>query len=117
MGPALEILIQEIVFTFVSLLFERSVFQILKNYPGLLQTTLYYAETMLAIACSRITIRNCPEGTSGKAARDIKPLTVGPVILVVLMKNAKMCPPEIIFADSEDVKKNIRLVAFYVTES
>lgn len=36
-------------------------------------------------------IRNCPEGASGKAARDIKALTVGSVVLVVLMKNAKMC--------------------------
>lgn len=64
---------------------------------------------MLAIACSRITIRNCPEGASGKAMCDIKALTVGPVIFVVLMRNARMCMGFFLQIQSKNMKTNTPL--------
>lgn len=71
---------------------------------------------MLAISCSRITIRNCPEGTSGKTMCDTKALTVGPVIFVVLMRNARMCMGLFLQIQSENTKTNTPLVAFCVTD-
>lgn len=70
---------------------------------------------MLAIACSRITIRNCPESTSGKMC-DKKALTVGPVIFVVLMRNARMCMGLFLQIQSENMKTNTQLVAFCVID-
>lgn len=71
---------------------------------------------MLAIAYSRITTRNCPEGTSGKAVHNIRALTVGPVIFVVLMRNARMCMRSFLQIQLENMKKTMQLVAFCVTD-
>lgn len=54
---------------------------------------------MLAIVCSRKTIRNYSEGTWGKAVRDTKALTVGPVVFMILTRNAGM-RMRLYFADS-----------------
>lgn len=46
---------------------------------------------MLTVPSSRITQRSCPEGTSGQGMSDTKALTLGLVIFVVLIGNARNC--------------------------
>lgn len=71
---------------------------------------------MVAVPSSRITLRSCPEGTSGKGLGDTKALTLGPVIFVVLMGNARKCRRLIVQIEPENVKFS-QLGAFCATDS
>ena len=57
------------------------------------------------------------EGTSGKAIHDIKSLTIDPVVFLVLMRSGRMCMRSFLQIQSKNMKKNIQLVVFCVTDS
>lgn len=59
---------------------------------------------MLAVPSSRITLGSCPEGTSGQGMSDTKALTLGPVIFVALMGNARNCRRLVVQIQPEMVK-------------
>lgn len=59
---------------------------------------------MLPVPSSRITLRSCPEGTSGQGMSDTKALTLGPVIFVLLMGNARNCRRLVVQIQPEMVK-------------